>query len=166
MKKLLFKVVVLVGILLTVPYYILGGGTMPDFLKNMMGGQAEKPALPGDLSSVTTDKKVTVFKCKDKNGQVQFSDVPCGDGETIHLRPDTNIVKAVKVPEKEEEEEGGSGLISLGGKKDKDGDGSGDGELTNPYSPEGVQKIMKDAQKAAETMNKRNQEAAKVMDRM
>ena len=145
MKKLLFKVVVLVGILLTVPYYILGGGTMPDFLKNMMGGQAEKPALPGDLSSVTTDKKVTVFKCKDKNGQVQFSDVPCGDGE---------------------EEEGGSGLISLGGKKDKDGDGSGDGELTNPYSPEGVQKIMKDAQKAAETMNKRNQEAAKVMDRM
>lgn len=163
MKKLLFKVVLLVGIMLTVPYYLLGGGALPDFLKNMMGGQAEKPALPSNLSTVTTDKNVTVYKCRDTNGQIQFSDLPCGESsEAIHLRTNTNVVQAVKVPEKEDEEEGGAGLISLGSKKDKDGNV----ELPNPYSPEGVQQIIKDAQKAAETMNKRNQEAAKVMDRM
>ena len=114
MMKLLFKVVVLVGIMLTVPYYLLGSGAMPDFLKNLIGsGQSEQPALPKNLSSVTTDKNVTVYKCKDASGQIQFSDTPCGNGETIHLRPDTNVVQAVKVPEKEEEASGGS-LISLG----------------------------------------------------
>ncbi|TNF37565.1 MAG: DUF4124 domain-containing protein [Gammaproteobacteria bacterium] len=160
MMKLLFKVVVLVGIMLTVPYYLLGSGAMPDFLKNMIGsGQSEQPALPKNLSSVTTDKNVTVYKCKDASGQIQFSDTPCGNGETIHLRPDTNVVQAVKVPEKEEEASGGS-LISLGSKKDKDGNT----ELPNPYSPEGVQQIIKDAQNAAELMNKRNQETAKAMD--
>lgn len=162
MKKLLFKVVVLVGIMLTVPYYLLGSGSMPDFLKNMLGNQVEKPALPDNLNSVTTDKNVTVYKCRDKSGQIQFSDIPCGEtSETIHLRPDTNVVQAVKVPEKEEDE-GEAGLISLGSKKDKDGNV----ELPNPYSPEGVQQIIKDAQKAAEVMNKRNQDAAKLMERM
>ncbi len=162
MKKLLIKVVLLVGIMLTVPYYLLGAGSMPDFLKDFLGSKTEKPALPGDLSSVTTDKNVTVYKCRDQSGQVQFSDVPCGDAsETIHLRPDTNVVKAVKVPEKEEED-GGSSLISLGSKKDKDGNV----ELPNPYSPEGVQQIIKDAQQAAETLNKRNEDAAKLMERM
>jgi hypothetical protein len=78
------------------------------------------------------------------------------------LRPDTNVVQAVKVPEEEEEGPSGGGILSLGsGSKDGSKDGEDGGGAFNPYSPEGVQKLIDQAQGAATNMEKRNKQLEK-----
>jgi|GEM_PF-1677879 len=165
-KKLLFKVTLLVGVLMGVPYYLLGGGQMPGFLKNIIPAKTTQAKLPKNVTNVVTDKEVTYYKWVDDQGHTHFSNTPPTgqQAEMKTLRPDTNIVKAVKQPEKEEDSGGGS-LFSLGGsskQKDKDGKDVDPTELENPYSPEGVKNLMKKAQKAAEMMNQHTKELGKI----
>ncbi|HEX5637547.1 MAG TPA: DUF4124 domain-containing protein, partial [Gammaproteobacteria bacterium] len=89
MKKLLFKVALVAGLMLLVPYYLLGGVSLPGFLQDMLNtGKGKAPVAMKGMSTVTTDKNVTLYKCTNENGQVEFSQSPCtGEGETIHLKP-------------------------------------------------------------------------------
>lgn len=165
MKKLLFKAILLVAVLLALPYYLLGGGNMPGFLKNIMPEKtATEAKLPKNISNVVTDKEVTYYKWVDDQGHTHFSNTPPTgqQAEKKTLRPDTNIVKAVKVPEKEEES--GGGLFNLGNSDKKKGDDDVDPtKLENPYSPEGISNLMKKAEKAKEMMNARNKELGKIV---
>ena len=165
MKKLLFKIVfkfgIIIAVLLSVPYFMMGG-RLPDWATGLMSSQPAKPALPSNISSVVTDKEVTYYRWVDENGQTHFSNTrPTGQqAEQKTLRPNTNVVQAVKVPV-EEEESGGPSVFSLGSSKDgksKDGDD----ETFNPYSPEGVQKLMDKAQDAAKMMDTRNKQLGKI----
>ena len=109
---------------------------------------------------MVTDKEVTYYQWVDKQGQTHYSNTPPTDqvAEQKKLRPDTNVVQAVKVPE--EEEDKGGGILTLGGSKN--GKSKGDDEAFNPYSPEGVQKLIEKAQDAAAMMDARNKELGKV----
>lgn len=167
MKKLLFKVTLLVGVMLMVPYYMLGGGTMPGFLQGMFktGKKAATPMT--NMSSVTTDKEVTLYKCVNDNGQIEFSQSPClGEGETIHLKPNVNVVDRTRIPDEDTEEESrGGSLISLGSSgDDKDGDKDakdkkeGELELGNPYDPENIQKLVKDAKNINKLMQQHSEQ--------
>jgi hypothetical protein len=160
MKKLLFKVAVLVGIMLMVPYYLLDGG-MPGFLKGLVPGSSGKDKPLMNMSNAVTDQDVKLYKWVDEKGVTHFSDSdPMNvQAEEQHLKPDTNLMKAVR-PQGEEEAEGSGGsVISLGGDKDKK---DGEPTLGNPYSPEAVQKLVKDAQNVAKMMEQRNQELDKI----
>ena len=159
MKKLLFKVVLLAGLMLSVPYYLLGGGTVPGFIKDLFKTGKETIA-PMDVSAVTTDKAITLYKCTSETGQIEFSQSPCmGEGETIYLQPDVNVVQRTKIPEQEEEEEGGPSVITLSkgdsdnNKLDKKDKKEGDLELGNPYDPNNIQKLIKDAQNIGKLMD-------------
>lgn len=151
MKKLLFKVVVLVAVMLAVPYYLLGGGSLPDFMK---GISQEAPNKPMNISNAVTDKDVTVYKWVDDQGRTHFSSTPPTgqETETMQLRADANVVQAVKTPDKEEEEAAAGSVLSLG-KAASDGEG-----LPNPYSPEGVKQLIEDAKNVQELLNKRYQQ--------
>lgn len=147
MKKLFVKLVILVGILLTVPYYMLGGAGLPDFLKDLLPSQKpQKMAVPENLSSVVTDKEVTVYKWVDEQGHVNFSSTPPigKQAEVKQLSPETNVLQAIKLPEKEEEQEAGPRVTKVG-----------EG-LHNPYTKEGVEKLIDDAQNVKDMLNQRN----------
>lgn len=155
MKKLLFKMVLLVGLMLLVPYYMLGGGTLPGFLQGIFKSGKQAPATT-NMSSVTTDKEVTMYKCTDTAGHIEYSQSPClGNMETIRLQPNVNVVQRTNVPEAEMAESGGSNVIVLGNSdkadaaKDKK---TGTPEIGNPYDPENVQKLIKDAQNVGKLM--------------
>ncbi len=163
MKKLLLKVIfkfgIIIAVLMSVPYFMMGGKP-PAWLTGLISFKSEAPALPKNLTSVVTDKEVTYYQWVDENGQVHYSNAkPTGQAaEMKKLSPDTNVVQAVKVPEKAEDSSAG-GVLSLGGgKKEK----SGEDEPFNPYSPEGVKKLIEQAQDAAKMMEKRNKELGRI----
>jgi len=169
MKKLFFKLVIVVTVMLTVPYYFLGGSLpLPGFLQGMFS--EDKKSL--SATSVRTDRDVTVYKWVDENGRTHFGEKPpVGEvAETMELKTNTNVMKAVKVPEPEQEEDGfGGTVISLGkssaSKSDsEDEDEASDGGLENPYSPEGIKNLIDNAKNVSKMMNQRQKQQQNVIN--
>ncbi|MCW8956203.1 MAG: DUF4124 domain-containing protein [Gammaproteobacteria bacterium] len=165
MKKLFIKLIIVTIVLLTVPYYFLGGSLpLPGFLQGIFSGSSAGKK-PLSATSVTTDRDVTVYKWVDENGQTHFSEKPpVGEtAQTMELKTDTNVVQGTKIPEQEQQEDGfGGRIISLGkssgSKSDSDsdsGDEASDSGLENPYTPEGLQKLIDDANNVSKLMEQR-----------
>ena len=121
---------------------------------------------------VTTDKKVTVYKWKDKNGIWQFGGIapPGATGiESLTLQPNVNIMKSIDVPGEDVAEAGGrSGVVSLRngknkdtsskGNKDDDGIGISQDALDNPYSPESIAELFKSSKNIQKALDSRHQQ--------
>ena len=178
MKKLLFKLMVVVIVLLAVPYYFLGGSLpLPGFLQGIFSGSAESNKQIS-ATSVRTDRDVTVYKCVDEKGHTHFSEKPpVGKAaQTIELKTNTNLMQAVKVPESEQAEQAsGAKVFSLGKSFDSRSDSDlnsdpddevSDGGLENPYTPEGVQKLIENAQNVSKMMDQRQQRQQQASDGM
>ena len=165
MKKLLFKVILLTGLLLAVPYYMLKGGEMPGFISDLFKSGKEKVTGMKGMGTVTTDQEVTLYKCTSATGHIEYSQSPCyGEGEIIHLKPNVNIVQRTQIPEAEESESTGGSVITLGDSDDakakaKDKEDKKDGalDLGNPYDPANIQKLVKDAKNIGNVLEQRNQ---------
>jgi len=175
MKKLFIKLMIVVVVLLTVPYYFLGGSmTVPGFVQDLFSGSSSNNK-PITATSVRTNRDVTVYKWVDENGRTHFSEKPpIGEvAETMELKTDTNVMQAVKIPEPELEPElddFGSRIISLGKSpdekpdtKDEDSDEASGSGLENPYSPEGVQKLIENAKNVSKIMDQRTKQQQSIM---
>ena len=108
MKFKIIKMLIILGILAATPMIYMGKFNPMDILDaGLRGGSSEfdklKAKAPTGLSRITTDEKVQVYKWRDKNGVLQFSNTPPMDGqaETIELNPNDNVIQAVRIPEKE-----------------------------------------------------------------
>ena len=123
-----------------------------------------------NTSTVRTDRDVTVYKWVDENGRTHFSQKPpVGEvAEAMELKTDSNVMKAVKIAEPEAEaDDFGGKIISLGkspdAKRDAEDDdddeeGIAEGGLENPYSPDGLQKLLENAKNVSKMMDQRNQQ--------
>jgi hypothetical protein len=103
-----------------------------------------------NLSSVVTDEKVHVYKWRDQNGVTQFSSEPPPSAvaaEQIVLNPNSNVIQAVKLAEKEEDSKPVAKT-----------------ESANPYSVKGMKKVMEDAKGVEDVLQKRHAEQQKVLD--
>lgn len=109
-----------------------------------------------NLSSVVTDEKVKVYKWRDKNGVMQFSNVlpagpPPGDAdgsskvEQLELNPNSNVVSAVNVPIRGKPEE------------------VAQTESTNPYSMKGMKKVMQDAKGVEALLQQRHEQQQEML---
>lgn len=156
MKFKIFTMLVTLGILSVTPMIYMGKfDPMAFFDSSISKGTSEfknlKARAPKSLSNVVTDKKVQVYKWRDENGIMQFSNTPPptgGDAEKMELNPNKNIVQAVKVPEKEESEE----VAKM--------------ESPNPYSVKGMKKVMNDAKGVEALLQKRHEEQQKMMNNL
>ena len=151
MKFKIFTMLVTLGILSVVPMIYMGKFDPMAFFdsslsKGVSGLKNLKDITPSGLG---TDKKVQVYKWRDENGIMQFSNTPPptgGDAEKIELNPNKNIVQAVKIPEKEEPKEVAKS------------------ESPNPYSIKGMKKVMSDAKGVESLLQKRHEEQQKMMN--
>ena len=154
MKFKIFAMLVILGVLSVMPMIYMGKfDPMAFFDSRLSKGVSElkdlKAKVPDSLSSGVTDKKVQVYKWRDKNGIMQFSNTPPptgGDAEQIELNPNKNIVQAVKIPEKEEPKEVAKT------------------ESPNPYSVKGMKKVMNDAKGVEALLQQRHEEQQKMMN--
>jgi hypothetical protein len=113
--------------------------------------QELRAKAPKNITNVKTDKDVTVYKWRDANGVMQFSHAPPPDGgqaEAVNLRSDTNIVKAIKVPEAEEEASRSRPRVMSTG---------------NPYTPGGMKDLVEQTSAMTEKLNQQAAEREKMM---
>ena len=113
MKLKILSMLITLGILSITPMIYMGKfDPMAFFDSGFSAGSSEfkklKAKAPKNLSSVVTDEKVQVYKWRDENGVMQFSNAPpptVSNAERVVLDPNSNLVQAVKVAEKEEVKE-------------------------------------------------------------
>lgn len=111
-----------------------------------------KEKAPKNLSTVTTDEKVQVYKWRDENGVLQFSNTPPAhmkNAEQIELNPNHNVVEATKVPEVEV----------------RDTSSSPQAQVHNPYTPGGMKQAVENAQGIEAMLQDRADQQKKMMDR-
>jgi hypothetical protein len=147
MKSTIISMFIVLIVMITVPMFLLGDGDMAK--KFGFGGRGEEAKLPKNVQTVATDKELEIYKWADEYGVMQFSNMPPEDGksEMIILSPNTNVVDAFKIPEKEQEESAKPQVFSLG----------------SPYSPGGMKKMVDDSLDLQKTLNERQAEQDKMM---
>ncbi len=123
------------------PMAFFSGGGTSEFAKL-------KAKAPKGLSSVVTDEKVQVYKWRDKNGVMQFSNTPPPDSaksEKVELNPNSNIIKAIKVEKKEVVKKEASI------------------KMPKPYSVKGMKKVMDDARGVEDLLKNRQESQQKML---
>ncbi len=121
------------------PMAFFNGGGVSEFAKL-------KAKAPKGLSNVVTDEKVQVYKWRDKNGVMQFSNTPPPNsikGEKVELNPNSNIVQAVKIKKKETVKKEAST------------------KAPSPYSVKGMKKVMDDARGVEDLLKNRHENQQK-----
>ena len=106
-----------------------------------------KDKAPKGLSSVVSDEKVQVYKWRDENGVMQFSNTAPKHSlaEQIVLDPNSNLIQAVKVPVKAVPKEEESA------------------EATSPYSVQGMKKVMDDAKGVEALLQQRHEKQQEML---
>ena len=102
-------------------------------------------------SDVVVDKKVQVYKWRDQDGVMQFSNQPPPDAhnaEQIVLHPDSNVVQAVTVSEKETAQP-----IA-----------NADNRAATPYSINGMKQVVDDAKGIEEMLQQRDEQQQKILN--
>jgi len=154
MKLKILAMLVTLGILSVTPMIYMGKFDPMSFLSSGLdsGGSGFaklKAKAPKNLSSVVTDERVQVYKWRDENGVMQFSNTPpptVSDAEKIVLDPNSNLVQAVKVPEKEQPNE----VAQM--------------KTPSPYSVKGMKKVMDDAKGVEGLLQQRHEDQQKMLD--
>ena len=153
MKFKILSLLIILGILAAVPMIYMGKFDPLAFFdaghKLDLGGSGADEKGIENLSTVVTDEKVQVYRWRDQNGVMQFSNAPppsVTGAEQIVLDPNSNIIQAVKVVEKEAPK--AAAKI----------------EAPNPYSINGMKKVMDDAKGIEALLQNRHEGQQKLMD--
>lgn len=155
MKYKIFTMLLTLGMLSVVPLIYMGKfDPMAFFESGFSMGSSEfsklKARAPSNLSSAVTDKKIQVYKWRDENGVMQFSNTPplnANNAEQVSLDPNSNVIQAVKVPVKEEPAQ----VVQTTTKP------------ANPYSVKGMKKTIDDARNVEKLMQQRHEQQQKAL---
>lgn len=141
-------------VMITLPMYLLNDD---DFVQKLgqIWGNGDGVATdaqnngPKNVKTVVTDKKVEVYKWIDEHGVMQFSHLKpvSRESELMVLSPETNVMDAIKIPEKEPELIGKPKVTSLG----------------SPYSPAGMKKLVDESIEMKDTINQRQADQEKML---
>jgi hypothetical protein len=155
MKSTIISMIIVLCVLAIIPMFLLDDNSVvARFGLDVFSGSDEHAKLPKNLTSVTTDEKVQVYKWRDQYGVIQFTNTPppqTQQAELVVLTPDTNIVKAVEVPEEEpEQKRSGPAVMKTG----------------NPYTPGGMKDLLDTTSSLATDMNQKQLEQQQLMEQI
>ncbi len=147
MKFKIFSMLIILGVVSVMPMIYMGKFDPLSFFESgfSMGGSEFsklKAKAPKNLSNIVTDEKVQVYKWRDENGVMQFSNTPPptgGAAEQVVLDPNSNLMQAVKVPAEEEVKQ------------------EVEAESPSPYSVKGMKKVVDDARGVEELLQQRHE---------
>lgn len=151
MKSTIFSMLIVLGVMSAIPMLFIGDNKLAGIFGLGSGSAKPEVKLPSNVKTVVTDKKVEVYKWRDKHGVMQFSNTPPrdgGDSDKVVLSPNTNVIEAIDVPEPEPVVASGPKVYSL----------------KNPYTPDGMKELVNSSKDIQETMNQRQAEQEKMMD--
>ena len=153
MKSTIISMFIVLVLMIAIPLILVKTDLAQQFGfggRNGAEGEDLQDRAPKNVKAVVTDQKVEVYRWKDEDGVMQFSNTPPfegGDFEKVVLSPNTNVIDAIKVPEEEQVEEGGPEVFSVG----------------SPYTPDGMKKMIDDSQDVKEAVNQRQADQEKIL---
>ena len=156
MKSTIISMLIVLCILVAAPLILFGdSGLLAQYGIDIFGEPDLRAKAPKNITNVTTDKRVQVYKWRDQYGVMQFTNTPPPNqsAEIVELVPNTNIVKAVQVPEQEPESESGrSGpkVMSTG----------------SPYTPGGVKELLDSTSSLADGIGEKQAQQQKLMEQI
>ena len=155
MKSTIISMMIGLCVLAIIPMFLFGDGSvLAGFGLDVFSGSDEHAKAPKNLTSVTTDEKVQVYKWRDQYGVMQFTNTPppqTRQAELIELTPNTNIVKAVEVPEEEPEQKPGGPSVMMTG---------------SPRTPGGMKDLLDTTSSLAEDMSQKQMEQQQFIDQI
>ena len=155
MKSTIISMIIVLCVLAIIPMFLIGDGSvMARFGLDVFSGSDDRSKTPKNLTNVTTDEKVQVYKWRDEHGVMQFTNTPppqTQQAELIELTPNTNIVKAVEVVEDEPEQKRSGPTVMKTG---------------NPYTPGGMKDLLDTTSSLADGMNQKQLEQQQLMDQI
>ena len=157
MKMKIFSMLIILGIMSVTPMIYMGKFNPLEFLGSGFSSGASKfenlkAKAPRNLANVVTDEKVQVYKWRDKNGVMQFGNTPppsVRNAQLVELNPNSNVVKAVKVPVVEEKPVASSAV-----------------EQPSPYSVKGMKKVMDDAKGVEQMLQQSHDQRSKALNNL
>ncbi|UCB55872.1 MAG: DUF4124 domain-containing protein [Thiotrichales bacterium] len=155
MKSTIISMMIVLCILAIIPTLLTGDrNLLSGFGLGALSGSSDAASPPKNLTNVTTDEKVQVYKWRDEHGVMQFTNTPPLDNrqvEIVELTPNMNIVKAIEVPEEEPEVSPSRPKVMTVG---------------NPYTPEGMKDLLDTTSSLAEGMGQQQMEQQQLMNQM
>lgn len=109
------------------------------------------PAVPAGKPLRTIDATSRVYRWRDADGNMHFSDTPPGDGagfESIEIDPDANLIKGVGGSSEGPRPEAGAPALPA-----------------NPYHPDSIKRLFEQAEAVKETLNQRYREQQQLLER-
>jgi hypothetical protein len=155
MKATIISMIIVLGVLAIIPTLLMGDrGLVARLGLDLFTAEEQAPQPPKNLTNVTTNEKVQVYKWRDEHGVMQFTSTPpveVQEVELVELAPNTNIVKAIEVPEDEPEaRRSGPRVVTVG----------------NPYTPGGMKDLLDTSSGLAEDMSQRQKEQQQLMNQI
>ena len=149
--KLMLALLVLAVLL---PFTILkdqNGNTLMSF-SDLGLPDFSMPSMPkANLGSSSSTQRDIFYQWKDASGTVQFTTQPPPEGVEYEIKkynPNSNVIKAVEVPEPEEEKpEGEAGAVAQGDQPSI--------QIGSPYNPDDIKKLIDDAQSIEQKLQQR-----------
>lgn len=154
MKATIISMIIVLCVLALIPTLLIGDKTfLASFNLDALFGK-DQPGTPKNITNVTTDQKVQVYKWRDEHGVMQFTNTPppaSRQAEIVELAPNTNIVKAIEIPEEEpEKKRSGPSVVTVG----------------NPYTPGGMKDLLDTTSTLAEDMGQKQMEQQQLMNQI
>ena len=155
MKSTIISMLIVLCLLVVAPLILFGDtGLLARYGIDIFGKPDLRAKAPKNITNVTTDKKVQVYKWRDQYGVMQFTNTPPPESqraEMVELTPNTNIVKAIEVPAEEAEtKQGGPKVMTTG----------------SPYAPDGMKNLLDSAGGLAEGMNEKQLQQQQLMEQI
>ena len=151
MKATIISMIIVLCVLALIPTLMIGDRSFLASFNLDAFTSKEEPQPPKNISSVTTDEKVQVYKWRDEHGVMQFTNTPppeTREAELVELTPNTNIIKAIEIPEEEtEKKRSGPSVVTVG----------------NPYTPGGMKDLLDTTSSLAEDMGQKQMEQQQLM---
>jgi hypothetical protein len=156
MKSTIISMFIVLIVMITLPMFLFGNGDLAQ--KFGFGNGADSAEMfeslrakaPKNIQPAVTDEKVDIYKWVDEHGVTQFSNRPpekSSESEKIVLSPNTNVISAIKIPEKESKVAASPQVHSL----------------SSPYSPGGMKKMVDEASGMQEKLDQRKLEQDKAL---
>ena len=155
MKFKILSMLVILGLISVMPMVYTGKLDPLAFIANLSKTSSSLAKLtekvPVNVSNVVASEQVQVYRWRDENGVMQFSNIPpptVFNAEQVVLEPNSNLLQAVKIPEKDEPKQ----VVQA--------------ESTSPYSVKGMKKVLDDARGVEEMLQQRHQERQKMLNNL
>ncbi len=155
MKSTIISMIIVLCVLAVVPLFLFGDH---DLLARLgLGGSGDSDLrlkVPKNLTSVTTDKKVQVYKWRDQYGVMQFTNTPPPESqqaEMLELTPNTNIVKAIEIPPDEDEQKSSRPKVMTTG---------------SPYTPGGMKDLLDSTADLKDSLNEKQLEQQQFLEQI